>query len=229
MTTIVLLPGMDGTGSLFEPLLRQLSCNRPVKTVSYPPDKQLGYEELTRFVLSQLPSNQPFAVLGESFSGPVAISVATEAKPVALILVCSFAVNPWPVLACLRWLLKRSPPLSLFLPLLNFALMGTYATSDMRRRLAHALRVVNPAVFLHRAVAVLGSDVRHRLAAVQCPLLYLQATEDSVIPPECAREVSLIQPTTVVAAIKGPHFLLQTQPAASAQVIENFLCRVELD
>ena len=45
-TRLVLLPGMDGTGVLFEPLLEVLPCEFEPIVVRYPPDKALGYEAL---------------------------------------------------------------------------------------------------------------------------------------------------------------------------------------
>ena len=41
--TLVLLPGMDGTGTLFEPLLQALGQHWPVQVLHYPGDQPLGY------------------------------------------------------------------------------------------------------------------------------------------------------------------------------------------
>lgn len=44
--TLVLLPGMDGTGQLFAPLLAKLPVSMRTKVVAYTGDQTLGYEEL---------------------------------------------------------------------------------------------------------------------------------------------------------------------------------------
>ncbi|WP_228488314.1 hypothetical protein [Caenimonas koreensis] len=46
-TTLVLLPGMDGTGDLFAPFIA--AWKGPVHVVRYPTDTALNYQELTAF------------------------------------------------------------------------------------------------------------------------------------------------------------------------------------
>ncbi|UUZ51553.1 alpha/beta hydrolase [Massilia sp. B-10] len=48
---------------------------------------------------SRLPPAEPYFLLGESFSGPVAIALAAERPPMllGLILSCTFARNPLPI------------------------------------------------------------------------------------------------------------------------------------
>ena len=68
MATIVLLPGMDGTGTQFAEFIAALPRGMKTVVVSYAPDQALGYEELETIVRKRLPS-EPFLLLGESFSG----------------------------------------------------------------------------------------------------------------------------------------------------------------
>ena len=65
--TLVLLPGMDGTGELFFPLTDALGADIPTKIVRYP-DLALDYREHEEFVRERLPRDGAFVVLGESFS-----------------------------------------------------------------------------------------------------------------------------------------------------------------
>jgi len=50
ITRLVLLPGMDGTGILFEPLLNVLPREWEPIVVRYPPDEARGYDELLEVV-----------------------------------------------------------------------------------------------------------------------------------------------------------------------------------
>ena len=59
---LVLLPGMDGTGILFLPLLQGLTPFVEIPIVSYPVDKHLHYPQLCELVEQQLPTNEPFAL-----------------------------------------------------------------------------------------------------------------------------------------------------------------------
>ncbi|WP_150050956.1 MULTISPECIES: alpha/beta fold hydrolase [Methylomonas] len=226
MTTLVLLPGMDGTGILFEFLLPHLPPGIVPKVVSYPARESLSYDELTNFVLGQLP-DPPFAILGESFSGPVAVAVAARSAPLAVVLVCSFIGNPRPMLTPLKALLGWLPSPAMLVGPLSLALMGWNQTPNLRAALSCSLETVEPVVLRHRAAAALSANARPSLALLRCPILYLQATHDRVVPSSCAREVLRVQPATTVAKLEGPHFLLQTRPAAAAQAIEQFLRRSE--
>ena len=76
--TLVLLPGMDGTGEQFFPLTRVLDGEIPTKIVRYP-DVALDYREHEAFVREQLPRDGAFVVLGESFSLRVFIAKVLEA------------------------------------------------------------------------------------------------------------------------------------------------------
>src|SRR4051812_16660002 len=107
MVKLILMPGMDGTGELFAPLLRALGNSIETTVLRYPTDEPLGYSELLPRVRAALPASGPFVLLGESFSGPLAIMIAAEA-PAGLrgvILSASFASNP------IRWLPQFVRPL----------------------------------------------------------------------------------------------------------------------
>src|SRR5262245_21849903 len=107
MVALVLLPGMDGTAKLPEEFVAALGPTVEATVVSYPTDRAMGYPELESLVRSRLPVDRPYVLLGESFSGPIAISIAGScpAGLRALILCGSFARNPRPVLDLLGRLL----------------------------------------------------------------------------------------------------------------------------
>jgi len=47
---LLLLPGMDGTGLLFEPLVKALPPSLTAHVVAYPTDQHLGYNELLQLI-----------------------------------------------------------------------------------------------------------------------------------------------------------------------------------
>jgi hypothetical protein len=55
----ILLPGFDGTGMLFAPLLRALPPGIEPVVVSYPADWACSAEELVGIALAHLPANEP--------------------------------------------------------------------------------------------------------------------------------------------------------------------------
>jgi hypothetical protein len=53
-TKLVLLPGLDGTGELYDAFTAALA-DIETQVVSYPPDRELGYSELEQFIRERLP------------------------------------------------------------------------------------------------------------------------------------------------------------------------------
>jgi pimeloyl-ACP methyl ester carboxylesterase len=223
LVTLVLLPGMDGTGRLFEPFIAALGGEFGVKRVAYPNAADLGYAELESIVRSELPDG-PYVLLGESFSGPVAIAVAASASPQlkGLVLCCTFARNPRPVLSGFRSLVGFLP--LVLAPTTVFArvLLGRFSTRALRLALAQALAQVSASVLRARLQAVLAVDVSAKLSAVQVPVLYLRASRDFLVPSSASQLAARLNPRTKVVQLEAPHFLLQAVPADAAAVVAAF-------
>ncbi|MFC5500219.1 alpha/beta fold hydrolase [Caenimonas terrae] len=213
---------MDGTGSLFAPFLGALE--RGAQVVRYPTTAPLGYPELTDFVRTSLPRGEPYVLLGESFSGPVAISLAAEAPAqlAGVILCCTFAKNPRPSLRRLGSLipyLPAHPPLRI----LEALLCGRFASAALRNALAAALAEVSPSVMRARLAAVVSVDVSSQLRAIQVPVLYLKALEDSVVPSSASELIARGLAHGRVVELVAPHFLLQTAPKEAAVEVAKFM------
>jgi pimeloyl-[acyl-carrier protein] methyl ester esterase len=213
---------MDGTGELFEAFLA--ATRIPTQVVRYRGSDVLGYAELEALVMAELPTDQPYVLLGESFSGPIAISIAAKQPRQlrALILCCSFAKNPRPALAPLRrWinLLPSRPPISV----LEYFLSGRFATLALRDALSRALAQVLPAVLRSRMNAVACTDVVEMLHSIAVPVLYLRASEDRLVPPTASRLVLENVVHGRLVELVGPHFLLQTAPKEAADLVEEFM------
>lgn len=228
---LVLLPGMDGTGILFEPLLAVLPSTVHPSVVRYPPDEPLDYAELLPRVLAALPRQGEFVLLGESFSGPLALMAAATAPPGlrATILCASFLRIPIRAPRLLR--LLATPGLLRAMPLWAQvqAMLGGHATPHLRDLLARALAEVTPAVLAARARAILDVDASAELQACAGPLLYLRAMQDRMVPERCSKLIVEQKPDARVVALPGPHLLLQARPTEAWEAIESFLGEEHLD
>lgn len=227
MTTLVLLPGMDGTGIAFRPFLAALDPALKVVVVSYPPDQALGYDALLEVARRALPADDDVVVLGESFSGPIAIALAAEGLPRlrGLVLCATFARNPRPRATVLGRIMARVPLPLTALPGLSRVLLGRFDSPALRRLLAESLAAVSPAVMRFRAHAVMAVDMSDRLRAVTVPVLYLRGREDHVVPEAAARWVQSLVPHVQMTAFDGPHGLLQSLPDDTARAMEAFVAR----
>src|SRR5208283_269029 len=92
------LPGFDGTGMLFDPLLRSLPPGIEAVVVAYPVERAFSADELVAHVLAHLPEVEPYVLIAESFSGPIALKAAVlhPCGPSAIILCASFVQCPVP-------------------------------------------------------------------------------------------------------------------------------------
>lgn len=228
MVTLVLLPGMDGTGALLAPFVAALAAEFDVKVVSYPAREPLGYSELRSLVRAALPEEGPFVLLGESFSGPIAVSLAASSptRLVGLVLCCSFVRNPRPVCSAFGSLVEVLPIAHAPMGVLSRFLLGRSSDAVLRQALARALAQVSPAVFRARLRAVLSVDVSSDLAGVGVPILYLRAARDRVVPRAASALVARLNPRTRVVSLDAPHLLLQSVPSAAARVVAAFLREV---
>lgn len=223
MTRLVLLPGMDGTGTLFGPFTAALGGRMPVITVTYPADQPLDYAQLQVRVRECLPMDEPFLLLGESFSGPVAIAIAANAPRnlAGLILCCSFATNPRPSLAILKPLIRVLPDIR-SARMASPLLLGASATPALQQQLGAALARVSIEVLRARLRATMEVDMKDALQRVSVPILYLRATLDRLVPKSACDLIASLAPQTHIAEVRAPHMLLQAAPAESAAIVNVF-------
>lgn len=159
-----MLPGMDGSGSLFQPFLAAYAGPQECRVVSYPDDPTLDYESLEAYVRSVLPTAHAFVLVAESFSGPLAMSIA--AKPPAglkgLIMVCSFASNPQPAARCFRPLLELCPVIPIPVFIANWLLYGRWRSEPSYYALSIALSRVSRRTLWARMRVILSKAASER-------------------------------------------------------------------
>ncbi len=144
--TLVILPGMDGTGLFLDPFILALGTGFDVKVVQYPTSPPLGYTELEDFVSAALPREGPFFILGESFSGPLAVALAAKdsSRLNGLILCASFVRNPRPGIAWLKPFIGIVPIGGAPIAALSYLLIGRCSASPLRAALSAALEKISP-------------------------------------------------------------------------------------
>jgi len=222
--SIVLLPGMDGTGALLEDFAHALRKDfRPI-VVSYPPNVPLGYPELEELARSRLPTREPFVLLGESFSGPVAVEIAAT-RPMGLrglVIVSSFAKSPYAVPTWLRAPFALAPLSWAPMGVACAILLGTFSTPRLQAQLATALSSVSSVVWRRRLRSVMDADARARMAEIDVPILYIRGSRDRVVPKSAASVVHSAARNVRVAELDGPHLVLQSKPSDAAILVGEF-------
>lgn len=228
--TLVLLPGLDGTGHLFKPLLDALPSYIKPLVIQYPPDQVLSQRDLVKYVEDRIPVDEDFVLLAESFSGAVAVELSAShpANLKALILCTSFVTSPTPrAFRFLRFILtsqlfKLRPP-QFFV---RYFLLGRDASLESINTFWTVLKSVSPEVLSSRLRAVLTVDARVALRECQVPILYLAAMRDRLVGVRKLMEIKSLALTVEVKTIDAPHFLLQREPIEAIAAIDSFLRRV---
>lgn len=226
-THLVLLPGLDGTGVLFEPLVAALPADIVPHVISYPGDMPMTYDELEPYIRERLPRCDRYAVLGESFSGALALRLGCSDPRVSAVILCAtFVRNPVRYMPKAMRFLTFATTFRLF-PAFARAktLLGGYSTPALRALLRRAHRLVAPEVFASRARSILMLDDRDYLRRCPAPLMYLGGSRDGVVPKHNRTLVKSLRRDCEVIEVRAPHLLLQTAPREAADVIAQFLER----
>ncbi len=225
----LLLPGLDGTGKLFEPFVRHEPEGASCTVASYPVDRELSYPECADLVAARFFPNTPFVIVAESFSGPVAILTASKRPPnlKGVVLCNTFAYRAsWRGFSLLPWSWLFRWPTSRFT-------VGVHLTGfDRAAEFVDAIRAANapvlPSVRASRLRSALTVDVRRELAALELPVMYLRGRHDRLVFGNCLRTVVETRPETIVVAVPGPHLLLQVEPERSWREIATFVARFDI-
>lgn len=226
--TIVLLPGLNGTEGLFQPLLNCASEDDDVLTIAYPTHQKLSYSQLVEFVKDKLCAlNTPYVLVGESFSGPVALMLG-QAKPknlLGIILVASFVEAPnLNIGRFLPWSLG----FALIKPLYTLPLLLT-ASNGLVRSISAELQKVDPEVLADRMQSIFNVDALHALKNCKVPMVYFRSTKDCMVLKKNIARIIQAKPDITVRHFKTHHFLLQSQPSQAWQAIVEFVQTIAPD
>ena len=208
--SILILPGLDGTDRMLAEFQSMGGDKIAVKVLTLPDDRSLDYHGLAEHFRPVIQAHVGCHVVAQSFSGPIGILVAHKFPQCVsrLTLVASFASSPVSRIAsCLPWSLLFRLRLPSFVE--KYFFVGQ--TTSLIPQLRSAIKQNSPAVLLHRFRILQKVNVSAELAELECPLDYVQATHDRLLPRRCLKEIRKVRPDTVVHEIEGPHLILQTQ------------------
>ena len=227
--TLVLLPGMDGTGKLFGGLLKVVPSGWPRRVMSYPRDWVMSYGEVLELLENELRDEGKMVLVAESYSGPVALrfSAAHPEKIVAVVLCASFICSPAP--RWLRWVVgrwmfwARAPKF-----VLRKLLVGRDATDALVNEVREAIATVRARVLARRVKDVLAVECGDALRMCKAPVMYLAGHEDALVGRGAVQTIQSIRPDVTVCEVDGPHLLLQSQAERAWGKIEMFLRDLEV-
>ncbi|MEE9327065.1 MAG: alpha/beta fold hydrolase [Cocleimonas sp.] len=224
---LVLLPGLDGTGLLFKPLIKAFTQSVETQIISYPIDQKLNYQELYEYVSDRLP-NEEYILVGESFSGYIAYQVALR-KPEnlkSIIFIASFLSSPRPILLSLLKYLPIKLLLSFQIPtfIIKIFLLDSAATKETIQLLKQTIQKLPADIISFRLNEI--NRIPTKLDASLIPAVYIQAYKDRLVPKESLETINLLFPNLSQEYIDAPHFCLQSNSIDCANIIQKHLGRI---
>ncbi len=209
---LVLVPGMDGTGRLFYTQIPRLDRHFRVATAALRDDATSMHtlvEDLSRLIAEMTPGGEPAIVIGESFGGALAMSLALERPDMVRALV---VLNSFP-----RFL----PQGRLRLAHVALSLMPWGAMGLVRRATAFRMhsphthrgeikyflqqtRATTRTGYLNRLKILRDYDIRERLPEIGVPVLFLAADRDHLVP-----------------SVEQARWMVQRVPGAALRVLQG--------
>lgn len=210
------MPGLDGTGLLFKPLLALFPKTIDVCVVDL---NSLQQESMVDSIVEQVGQGN-CVILAESFSGHIAYQMAQrlQAQVKKLVIVASFLRCP-SRLTLFRKLLPIVLIKKRILPnrLLNYLAFGNRATADTISLFYHAINEVEDGTLKGRL------DLVHRLKSeprkLQVPCIYIGATDDYLIRKTSYQDFQDLFSNFEHDVVEGGHFLVQSNPEYFAKLL----------
>jgi len=219
--TLVLMPGLDGTGKLFAPLIPWLEAHFELLVVTYPDLN--SFQEYIDCAQNQLPAEPGFSLLAESFSGPIAMALMAH-RPAQIgpsILCATFSRSP---LASLTLMANHVPAQMFSIGALSEFCMDVYEVDDQDFSETQPLPLnvteqIDGSVLKHRISVLSRIDVTALLPQIEAPVLCLHGLRDRIVSDQDAQIIEDNLPGARRVNIDAPHLLLQTRPDECARLI----------
>lgn len=230
--SLVLVPGMDGTGELF---YRQVpSLTRRYRVATYALREAAAMGDLVADladVISEAAPDGRATVVGESFGGAIALSfaLAHPAMLDRLVVLNSFPrFLPQGRLNLAIALLGVVPfpwqAMTIIRRLTAFRLHSRHTHAREIRRFLELTARTTRRGYLQRLRVLRGYDVRERLGEIQAPTLFLASDRDHLVPAvEQARYMAERVPRATLQVLRGHgHICLIAPDLDLGQILESW-------
>lgn len=216
---LILLPGLDGTGELFYPLLMALS-GFDCEIIRLPEEGDQDYQSLTSWVRDRLPQ-QDFILIAESFSGPIAAALAQEGikNLKGIIFAATFLSAPDKLLInTAQFLPVRFLTTLRWIKYIHKALfLGMDADKELIQQFKSTVSALPSDLIKARLSSILSLPIK--LGRCDLPVVYIRAQGDRLVSSKKANEFAGYFSRITIKVVDGPHFILQAKPSECAAII----------
>lgn len=220
---LVLIPGMDGTGYLFDLFIQCVPSDLEVRCIPLMQSPTYSYVEQAEYVISQM-GNEECILVAESYSGRVAYEMVKlgHSRIKHLVLVASFFSCP-SVFARLAAFIPPQLLKSTLMPqwIRQRLLFGSNGSSDLLISFERAVNAVDIDVIKHRLKQV--SELEKPDQWMSIPCTYIRPKSDLLVSKAAIGVIKQRCKNFSLVEIEGPHFVLQCNPVATWKVIERIV------
>ena len=232
----MLIPGIDGTGTLFYRQVPRLE-RRFAVTATRLRDAARTMDELVADLHAEVsrvaPGGGRVTLLGESFGGALTLTyaLAYPERVERLVILNSFAYFEQTLLRLGYHLLRATPwGLMQVVRKINARRMHSPHTErDEIRRFHDLMRATTREGYLSRMRILLDYDIRPHLPALSAPVLYLAADQDTLVPAVAqARLMSELTPAGTLRVLEGHgHSCLIAPDMDLSAIIDDWIERAD--
>jgi pimeloyl-ACP methyl ester carboxylesterase len=229
---VVLVPGMDGTGRLFYRQVARLAPEYRVATYALRDSAEsmdLLVDDLASIVRQVSPEEGRAVVIGESFGGALALTLAAERPECvrSLVILNSFPyfepqfrlrlalaglrTMPWGMMGAVRRLTA-------------FRLHSPHTHGDEIRQFMRLTAAASRTGYLNRLRILQRWDMRPRLANIAAETLFLAADQDHLVPAVAQAQIMAARvPKSTVRVLNGHgHICLIAPDVDLAQILADW-------
>lgn len=218
---VVLIPGMDGTAILFDPLIAQAPVGAEIVRLPLIQSSDAGYQEQASDVISRI-GQEPVVLVAESYSGMVAYQMlAMECKNIKhVVFAASFISRPsWMAAiagyAPVAFLKSRMIPKSV----VGKILFGQFSSDSLVESFYRSLLSVENKVISHRLRQI--ATLQEPTIPIKVPCTYIRPRGDRLVSKRSIEPFRNLCEKLSVCEVEGTHFVLQTNPQACWQIIQR--------
>jgi pimeloyl-ACP methyl ester carboxylesterase len=226
LASFVLLPGLDGTGKLFDRLLAVIGGSHTCTVVRYP-ESAASLNDLVAFARTAIAQVDYSVVIAESFSGVVLARLLSERKTRirAAVFAASFMETPRRYLLCGALRVPETVARVAMAAVIKHFCVSRCNDAGLREEIFRVVDSVPYRTLLMRLALL--RDLEERVIETVVPVLALQAAGDRVLDGSARDSIRRRIPGARIEMVEGPHLLLQAEAAECWRVIENFVRDVD--
>lgn len=216
---IILLPGLDGTGLMFDPFLERAPSDVTLVVIPLDENEDETFRGQAERTVSLL-GNDRIILLGESYSGRIAYELCKLApdKIAHCIFAASFLSNRsffsrFASVLPLSVVQRRLVPKAL----MSFILFHNKGSEELLELFYKSVSKVRASTIKKRIRNV--ASLKSPTGTIDIPCTYIRATEDRIVSKSAVNDFRKVCSTLCEHEVAGGHFILQSNPEDCWQII----------